>query len=131
MPEGVDYGPQFTASTGLTLNYIGNHCYAASGVIPADSGNEEEMLNFTTGSGYILAHMEFTHRLLTGYRVGFFLYFNGEKVLIFDTDGVPPFNDNHTYRFIIPPYTHVQLEWFTTDTSSHNATAIISGKVIK
>jgi len=113
------------------LTTLGDHCYAASGSIATDSGNQVEMLNFRSGNGYILAKMEFTHRLFTGYRVGFFLYFNGETVLVFDTDGVPPFNDNHTYRFIIPPRTHVILEWFQSDTTSHNATAFISGRVYR
>jgi len=131
MPEGVDYGPQFTASTGLTLNYIGDRCYAASGSIATDSGNEVTMLEFTTGPGLILTKMEFLHRLFTGYRVGFVLKFNDEEVLVFDSDGVPPFNDNHTYRFIIPPYTHVRLNWFQSNTSPHTATAFISGKIIK
>jgi len=115
--------------TSQGLNYLGDHCYATSGPIAADSGNEVTMVDFTTGNGYILAKMEFTHRLITGYRVGFFVFFNEEKVLIFDTDGVPPFNDNHTYRFIIPAHTHVKVNWFQTNTTSHNATLIISGRV--
>ena len=49
MPEGVGYGPQNTASTGLNLNYIGDYAYAYSGAISC-SDSEKELLNFTTGS---------------------------------------------------------------------------------
>ena len=45
------------ASTGKGLRYIGTeHCYAYSGTVSVDA--LEEMLAFTTGSGYILGHFE-------------------------------------------------------------------------
>jgi len=129
MPEGVDYGPQFTASLGKTLNYIGDHCYAASGAIAADSGNEAECLNFTTGPGYIVAKVEFTHTVLAGYEIGMLLYFNGELALKVASDGVPPFNSSHAYHIIIPPYTHFRGTWFSRDTNTANGFLFVTGKV--
>jgi len=38
--------------TGLDLRYIGEHCYAYSG-LAASSTTEQTILDFTTGSGYI------------------------------------------------------------------------------
>ena len=45
------------AATGLGIRYIGEHCYAMSGsVTDAGSGSAAtSCLDFTTGSGYIIA----------------------------------------------------------------------------
>ena len=44
------------AGTGTTLNYIGDHCYAFSGMF-APATSEYTMLNFSTGSEYSLAKL--------------------------------------------------------------------------
>jgi len=49
MPEGVDYGPQYTTSTGLSLNYVGQFVYAYSGTVTVD-GTNVVALDFTTGN---------------------------------------------------------------------------------
>ena len=63
MPEGVGYGPQFTASVGKTLNYIGNHAYAMSGVVGAND-DETTLLEFTTASeSYLIGIFQFQYNL--------------------------------------------------------------------
>ena len=57
MPEGVGYGPQFTASVGETLNIIGDHAYAYSGVITYGSSTPKTFLKFTTGNFYFVGEI--------------------------------------------------------------------------
>ena len=52
MPEGVGYGPQFTASVGKSLSYVGEHAYAFSKRAAANT-TPVTALEFTTGSHYI------------------------------------------------------------------------------
>jgi len=111
------------------LSIIGNHAYATSGAVAADSGNETECLNFTTGDRYIVTKVEFTHTVLAGYEIGMLLYFNGELVLKVATDGVPPFNPTHAYHIIIPPRTHFRGTWFSRDTNTADGFLFLTGRV--
>ena len=45
------------ASTGKGIRYIGDFCYAYSGLIDADN-NETTYLDFTSGSGYIVGKLQ-------------------------------------------------------------------------
>ena len=47
MPEGVGYGPQFTASVGKSLNIIGNHAYAYSGAFD-NTETDVKIMDFQT-----------------------------------------------------------------------------------
>ena len=44
--------------TGTSLNYIGNHAYAYSGLIGIDDG-APVMLEFTTGNSYLTATFDY------------------------------------------------------------------------
>ena len=57
MPEGVGYGPQFVASTGLNLNVIGNHAYAYSGAL-AGITTSATALSFTTGNYLFVGELQ-------------------------------------------------------------------------
>ena len=65
MPEGVGYGPQDTASTGLNLNVIGNHAYGYSGVLDV-GGTETDLLSFETGNFYLVGTIQFQYVELQG-----------------------------------------------------------------
>jgi len=135
MPEGVGYGPQFTASTGLSLNIIGNHAYAQSGPFAQDT-NEHTMLEFRMGSSYLVAEISFHGTVnasapndgnLTAWQV----YFNGSVVFLNKTDSSDE-NSPHseTLPILIPPYTEVKITG--TDFSGGNAgdTAVsITGRI--
>ena len=45
------------ASTGFGIRYIGEHCYAMSGLYAADD-TSKTVLEFTTGSGYIVGTIQ-------------------------------------------------------------------------
>ena len=50
---------------GKTINYIGNHAYAYSGLIGIDDG-APVMLDFTTGNSYITATFDYGNSTTSG-----------------------------------------------------------------
>jgi len=131
MPEGVGYGPQNTASTGLTLNYIGKHCYGLSGVVTdaASGGPNSTLLKFTTGNHYIIADLNMTHDMITGNNLFFQITFNGKSVLYLKTDGVPPHQSEvNGYILLIPPFTEFEMLFGATGVTVEG-TGFLAGKV--
>jgi len=128
MPEGVGYGPQFTASTGLSLNYVGNHVYGNSGAVTNAGGAsaDTQMLLFTTGSQYIIATIDFSSRIASTNEVHFEVSFNGEIIIVMKEDD----NVNWPYNFniLIPPFTKVGVKW-GSNASSDTATTVLVGKL--
>jgi len=135
MPEGVGYGPQFTASTGLTLNYIGDHVVANSGEILVNN-NTVTMLNFSTGSSYIVGTFSYgvdqNASLGSSKLIGFTISFNGEKIMQLVTQSsatlaMIDFDNNHA--ILIPPYTTVLIESETTNAGNVPTYAMLVGRV--
>jgi hypothetical protein len=138
MPEGVGYGPQDTASTGLSLNYIGNHCYAYSGPFDA-SDSVQTLLDFTTGSGYIVATLTMTAtirmvsgELGSGYLRGWQLDLNGQTAGLYKADSASSGDNLPTVEteILIPPFTNVVLTCVdSAATVNWKGTANITGRV--
>ena len=130
MPEGVGYGPQFTASTGLTLNYIGKHVFAYSGEVEVNN-NETNLLDFQSGKDYIVCKIQFCAAHSGSDDYFFRVYFNGlvvQKYLYAETvdRGVP---DQPLY-LIIPPLTEVKCSAQNiTDTSSNAQIVALTGRI--
>jgi len=115
MPEGVGYGPQNTASVGLTLNYIGNHVYAYSGTF-GSLDSSQVMLSFQTANVYIKGTFTFNApiRLTVASAGGAAVYqikLNDVVVALgkadsrdLRVDAMPPVRE-----LIIPPLTTVEL----------------------
>ena len=126
------------ASTGLGLRYIGKeHCYAFSGTFGA-LNSEQTLLDFTTGSGYIVATLTMTGpiRMTTanigsGLIRGYQLDFNSQTVGLYKVD--PAQEDMPTVvevHILIPPLTAVVLTCIdSADDSSFSGTANITGRV--
>jgi len=109
MPEGVGYGPQFTASTGLNLNYIGRYCYAYSGLVSSTSSGTD-LLNQTD---------DMTYEVLL----------NGNGVQQWQCTGSKqPEQLQNTLDLIIPPYTNVIVK-ATSAGGAQTQTATFAGKV--
>jgi len=111
MPEGVGYGPQYTASTGKELNVIGNHAYAYSGNVSTTSSNTT-MLKFTTGNYLFVGGLEF-HGDFAGIGAN-------NTVTRITMNGLEVVDTTHTtqqdntlqdypIQIIIPPYTEVEV----------------------
>jgi len=117
-------GPQ----KGLTT--IGEHCYAYSGAVSNDGGNETTLLEFNTGKGYIKGIIQ-TGTSHTGDHADTFrfrVYFNGQVVYDFLDDAGQYYVDPHIpIRIIIPPLTLVKV---TGDNTASTAVKIIEANVI-
>jgi len=121
MPHEASVQPEASiASTGKGIRYIGQHCYAYAGSVVANN-NTVTCLNFTTGSGYVVA--EFSQALNysnvgNGKLIGFTIELNGtvicDNLEATQTFGTNENNQPSTFNFIIPPNTQVKTE-ATTD----------------
>jgi len=137
MPEGVGYGPQFTASTGLELNVIGNHAYAYSGLQSINT-SAVTALEFTTGN-YVLNGELF---LTSGVTVGdvedgsfniYTLILNGVEVQYMKIqssgEAMPA---TITMPIVIPPFTVVTLTVISNGTgASYKTGASIAGRITR
>ena len=114
-PEAVPSNAS-VASTGKGIRYIGNHCYAFSGAVGA-LDSEQTVLDFTTGSGYIVATLTMTgpFQMSTGavgagFVRGYQLDFNSQNVGQYKTETAD--EDMPTaleVQILIPPFTAVVL----------------------
>jgi len=139
MPEGVGYGPQNTASTGLGLNVIGSHCYSFSGTFPSVNA-EQTMLSFTTGSFYTVGTFTFNGPVRMAYATSggsavYQISFNEVVVALGRVDTItantPP-AQNQLQEVIIPPYTEVTfIALCAEDTATELITATFAGRIYK
>jgi hypothetical protein len=137
MPEGVGYGPQSTASTGLNLNVIGNHAYAYSGQI-GSSGSAVTHLAFTTGNYYVVGRLRVNGAVDVadtgnGRLTIFSCTFNGEVVSLMKTETLEEDMPNSIYNnLIIPPYTVVEITAISdAGSSTRKTTALITGEIYR
>ena len=126
------------ASTGPGIRYIGkDHCYAFSGPFEAKT-TEQTVLDFTTGSGYIVATLTMTApikfsaaQILDGYIRGYQLDFNGQTVGLYKVDS--PAEDMPTMieaQILIPPFTAVVLTCVDSGANAaYLGTANITGRI--
>jgi len=139
MPEGVGYGPQNTASTGLNLNIVGNHAYAYSGLHNVNTSSVEH-LKFRTGNYVFVGKFQFfgpvqfsSGQIDNGDFGGVQISFNDVPLLIGKVDTKE--EDSPTEikgPLIIPAYTEVLVEVVSTITTAGFFTsANIIGRVIK
>jgi len=130
MPEGVGYGSQYTASTGLGLNYIGNRVYAFSGSIAVDA-TEKDLLNFTTGKGAILCNIQFNYIQVTSEDFLYKVYLNDILVQGYSVSHSNLEAQSTVIPLIIPPFTTVKLTaQNTTDNNARNQLVTLTGKIV-
>jgi len=107
-------------------------CYAYSGTKTTDGTVWDaniELLNFTTGSEYIIAKFYMTSNMITGNNLFVRIKLNDTTVLDLKTDGNPPLNpDFRDYELVIPPFTEVDF-LFGSQGIAATATGFLSGKV--
>ena len=94
------------ASTGPGIRYIGQHCYAYSGLLAGATASETTYLEFQTGAGFIQGEFAVGSTNETT-RKKVYIYFNGVNVLTQDIDNNYPWPNK--FNFIIPPLTRVQV----------------------
>ena len=97
-----------TASTGKGIRYIGNWAYAYSGIFA--SANPSTYLEFTTGSGLIVAKFCFMYATDAGDNANYIIELNDIEVFnmfstsatSLSTGGISPL------EMILPPFTKVR-----------------------
>ncbi len=123
--------------TGPDIHYIGNRVYAFSGAV-AQSTSEQTLLDFTSGSGYIVATLTMTAPIMmdnvhigSGGVRGWQLDFNGQTVGLYKATANPEnMPADMEVQILIPPFTAVTLVCIdTTDNANFLGTANITGEV--
>ena len=99
------------ASTGKGIRYIGDHCYAYSGVINL-TGSAVDYLDFTTGSGYIIAKIKISADWsgLGSSELYIQFYVNGELVMFERDTGNNYVPGNLEWPIFLPPNTRLQVQ---------------------
>jgi len=116
------------ASTGKGIRYIGNHCYAYSGVIALPS-SAETYLDFTTGSGYIIAKIKISADWsgLGGNELYIAFYINGEQIMFERDTGNNYVPGNLEWPIFLPPRTHLEIK--LNASAAQEADVIFIGRV--
>ena len=136
MPEGVGYGSQFTASTGLELNVIGAHCYAYRSFAASETSTVQ--LSFTTGNYYVVGKIRLAGMIdlatpANGRIATMSVKMNGNVMLISKTDAAEedmPSSD--VAPLLIPPFTVVEVITDSNDTdATYQGTVSLTGRVYK
>jgi hypothetical protein len=122
------------AGTGSGLNYVGNHCYAYSGVI-ASSGSQsaatDTTLLFTTGSEYITCVMAWGNNQTSG-TADNFIQINMDGQAIYQIRFKEGADSNETnpknLYLLIPPFTKFETLVGTSGDPS-NWTITLRGRI--
>jgi len=119
------------ASVGKGIRYIGQHCYGYSGPLAIPNSNTN-LLEFTTGSGYIKAKVIFSSRDSTSDDYRAFISLNDQEVFgafYINTALVSPYG-TVPIRLIIPPNTEVKIYMINISTSAgYTWFASLTGRV--
>jgi len=137
MPEGVGYGPQFTASTGLSLNVIGNHAYAYSGLHQIGTSPVQHLL-FSSGNYLFVGEVtfqgaEYDQNIEAGTQSICIIKLNDIEVLSVKIDTVREAQMNPSvFPLIIPSYTEVSIAVASQHTTTDYFTAVtLTGIITK
>jgi len=112
------------------LEIVGNHAYAASGIVSdASSGSAATtLLKFTSGNNYFVGWLNFTNNETATATINLELSFNGTPV-ISGVEGSSHFSYPQLYYILIPPYTEVELKWGSS--GANTATAFLTGEIFR
>jgi len=111
-------------------------CYAYSGAVVIDNDPDVAMLQFKTNSEYIVAQISFGTRdtnLSPNVHIGYEINFNSKVVFttfsLSDGDGTLIFDGaSFPQTILIPPFTEVQIDAFTSDANNNNVFMMLTGE---
>jgi len=133
MPEGVGYGSNIVASTGLELNVVGNFAYAYNESPTSSQQNTENTLDFTTGNYLFVGHWTACGSVnkdgtsTTGGIDQFYLKLNGITIMSLKTDtGEEDMPTRLVVPVIIPAFTKVEV---SIDCAVNNANWLVSNSL--
>ena len=125
---GNPVGGNFTGAA-QALEIVGDHAYAASGVINDNTSGSAAttMLKFTSGNFYFVGWLNFSSDETSTGSVFLDLKYNGTSVIASKEEH--PAVDPQYYYILIPAYTEVELKWGSS--GSKNATAFLTGRIYR
>ena len=117
------------SGTGTTLNYIGGHCFAYSGLIRDEGSGSAAttLLDFTMGNSYAVVDFSILANNISATSNNYInIIIDGESVLAGEfTKGFE--NISNPITLLLPAYSRVQIKWGSQ--GSYDATAVIAGRV--
>ena len=119
------------AATGLGIRYIGDYAFALSGQVPC-SNVQTTLLAFTTGSGVILAQLDFGTGSVSSRDMKWQVFLNDIEVYAYVSSGTNQAgaNPQNTLQIILPPLTKVEVTSENeTDSNTENQYCVLSGRV--
>jgi len=129
--EGTIPPTASVASVGPGIRYLGRHCYALSGNVTI-TNDKTDMLNFTSGGGYIVGKMQITLGEATTDDFQYEIKFNDESVFVYAIAGTPLLHEqlDNFIPLIIPPFTLVSVNGDNLSSSTGRANyASLTGRV--
>jgi len=117
---------------GPSLNYVGQHVYGYSGIVGSDGTAELTLLEFTLGSGYAVALVEFDYGEISSVDFTPRIYLNNQVISQPVQRGGATSNEaeiNPTpVHVIIPPFTEVKIT-MQSNSGGREFGARITGRV--
>jgi len=134
---GNPVGGSNPSGTSKGLNYVGDHAYANSGGVIITNGVDATLLEFTTGTSYLVGTFAFglNHTDVSGSKAfGYIMSINDEIVFenydTSDADGDMFYNGASTVlNILLPPFSKIKFEGSTTDGSNITCFGSITGRV--
>ena len=122
------------AGTGTSLNYIGDHAYAYSGIVSAGATQDQDytLLEFTTGNSYIVAQINFYYAdaaIFNDFRYKVFL--NDQEIISYEVKSAQDPSQNTEWKpLLIPSFSKITMTAANTEGSfARNQTATLTGRV--
>ena len=116
------------AGIGTSINYIGNHAYAYSGVI-ASSGTATAYLQFTTGNGYIVAEIQPVYVGQGTNNIQYIVKLDGQIINSTEVTSSRDYTPFDTMKIIIPAYTKVEVLVDNVSGGTEDAAVVLTGEV--
>jgi hypothetical protein len=121
------------AGVGTSLNYVGNHAYAHSGLI-ASATSEATQLKFATGNEYMVVTLMLNGgvdpaNIGAGINTIFYIIMNGEKISTVKTEtNLEDMPSTTLYKVLIPPQTRFEVT-ADSDFTGYQTSVTMTGRV--
>jgi len=118
------------SGTGTSLNYIGDHCYANSGIVTvensADAGTT--LLTFTLGNSYIVAELHIFNNQASALDDFIHVIMDGQLIVKARYQNANELHQDQPLKVLIPPYSKFEVK-ASTSGATPEFTAILTGRV--
>jgi len=127
---GNPVGGSNPSGIGTSLNYIGEHAYAYSGIAEAATSPGTVFLEFNTGSSYIIATVQLYNTENESNIINWEIEINGTKVIEYNQEGrvALPFHVPEGNKIIVPSYSSVVVRGIALSSATDGA-AMFTGRV--